>query len=320
MNTIDISLQKRRTRMLARALLWFTVLLVVVGSIGYYYYFLRLPSAGVGPAGPRVDQTLFSSIWDDRPTVFLGIGDSVTAGFGASPGKSYFDRLVANPSDEFIEMKDVCLKTVFPRLQVANASVSGSNSFDCLEKQLPELKPHPTDVRGLVVLTTGGNDLIHWYGRSAPKEGAMYGATLDQAQPWIEAYALRMNEIIAKIETIFPGGCEIFLANIYDPSDGAGKPEAIGMPPWEEMVEILAAYNNVITSCAGGHDNVHLVDIHTPFLGHGVRAAHPWANHYHSADPHYWYNENIEDPNDRGYDALRRIFLRSMADVFADRE
>jgi len=31
-------------------------------------------------------------------------------------------------------------------------------------------------------------------------------------------------------------------------------------------------------------------------------------------DPHYWYFENIEDPNDRGYDALRRIFLREIAD------
>jgi len=311
--------QTRRNSMLVRALLWIAALIVVIGSIGYSYYFLRLPSAGVGPAGPTVDRTLFASIWDDQPVVLLGLGDSVTAGFGASPGKSYFDLLATNPKDEFSDMEGICLRAVLPQLEITNASVSGSNSFDCLERQLPQLQPYPDNVRGIVVLTTGGNDLIHWYGRSEPKEGAMYGATPEQAQPWVEAYARRMNEIIDQIEALFPGGCEIFLANIYDPSDGAGKPEAIGMPPWDDMVEILTAYNEVIASCADQHGNVHLVDIHTPFLGHGVRAAHPWGDHYRRADPHYWYNENIEDPNDRGYDALRRIFLNEIADVFADR-
>jgi hypothetical protein len=30
---------------------------------------------------------------------------------------------------------------------------------------------------------------------------------------------------------------------------------------------------------------------------------------------HYWYYFNLEDPNDRGYDALRRLFLLQMAEV-----
>jgi hypothetical protein len=28
---------------------------------------------------------------------------------------------------------------------------------------------------------------------------------------------------------------------------------------------------------------------------------------------HYWYATNLEDPNDRGYDAIRRLFLIEMA-------
>jgi len=35
-----------------------------------------------------------------------------------------------------------------------------------------------------------------------------------------------------------------------------------------------------------------------------------------TGDPHYWYSI-IEDPNARGYDALRRLFLNEMAAVFA---
>jgi hypothetical protein len=45
------------------------------------------------------------------------------------------------------------------------------------------------------------------------------------------------------------------------------------------------------------------------FLGHGVHCRKFWGAHYRSADPHYWYAPNLEDPNDRGYDAIRRVFL-----------
>jgi hypothetical protein len=40
-------------------------------------------------------------------------------------------------------------------------------------------------------MTTGGNDLIHWYGATPPREGAMYGASLAQAQPWINRLAVK---------------------------------------------------------------------------------------------------------------------------------
>jgi len=313
---MQLNLQRIRTHSI-RILIWVVVLGIVVGSVSYFYFFLRLPSPGTGPAGPSVDETMFESMWSRQPTVLLGLGDSVTAGFGASQGKSYFERLGANPPDEFTEMTSICLGNVFPNLKLLNASVSGSNSIDCLERQLPGLKPFPSDTRGVVVITTGGNDLIHWYGKSEPRDGAMYGATFAQARPWVDAYAARLRRIIVETNALFPGGCDLFMANIYDPSDGLGKPESIGMSPWDDMVEILAAYNVAITTCAGQFDNVHLVDIHTPFLGHGVRAAQPWRDHYHSDDPHYWFHENIEDPNDRGYDALRRIFLNAMVDVFA---
>ena len=49
------------------------------------------------------------------------------------------------------------------------------------------------------------------------------------------------------------------------------------------------------------------------FLGHGVHCTHFWHREYRPADPHYWYWDNLEDPNDRGYDAIRRLFLIEMA-------
>jgi hypothetical protein len=58
---------------------------------------------------------------------------------------------------------------------------------------------------------------------------------------------------------------------------------------------------------------VHVVPVHEVFLGHGIHCRQFWRTHYHWRDPHYWYFENIEDPNDRGYDALRRVFLCAIA-------
>jgi hypothetical protein len=55
------------------------------------------------------------------------------------------------------------------------------------------------------------------------------------------------------------------------------------------------------------------VDIHGAFLGHGLTCRQFWRSHYRSNDPNYWYFENLEDPNDRGYDALRRLFLIEIA-------
>ncbi len=30
---------------------------------------------------------------------------------------------------------------------------------------------------------------------------------------------------------------------------------------------------------------------------------------------HYWYYTNLEDPNERGYDAIRRLFLLEMMEA-----
>ena len=53
--------------------------------------------------------------------------------------------------------------------------------------------------------------------------------------------------------------------------------------------------------------------VHDTFLGHGIHCRQFWRPHFDWRDPHYWYFDNIEDPNDRGYDALRRVFLRQIA-------
>ena len=65
----------------------------------------------------------------------------------------------------------------------------------------------------------------------------------------------------------------------------------------------------MIQQCATVHPEVHLVDLHAAFLGHGIHCAQFWQAHYDRHDPHFWYFTNLEDPNERGYDVIRRLFL-----------
>jgi len=287
-------------------------LVLIAAAAGYVHFYLYLPM-GSGPAGPAVPAEDFAGTWSNRKVRLVGLGDSVTAGFGASPNLAYFDRLVTNPSDEFEDMRGKCLSRVLPELEAKNLSVSGSNSLQHVDQIQQKLQTQPEDVFGIVVMTSGGNDLIHWYGRTPPREGAMYGCTLQQAQPWIANFQARLEEMFSLIDERFPGGCLIFIADIYDPSDGYGNPESAYLPPWPECVQVHAAYNEALRNAAAKHDNVRVVPMHAEFLGHGVHCRKFWSQHYRASDPHYWYLFNLEDPNDRGYDAIRRLFLVEIA-------
>jgi lysophospholipase L1-like esterase len=285
--------------------------LLIGSAVAYIQLHFVLP-VGSGPAGSFVPLEPFAQSWSEREILLLGIGDSVTAGFGASPGNSYFERIANNPKDEFPDMQGRSLSHVFPRLRTLNLAQSGTNSLQHLERLKDKLEPQSKEVFGLVVMTSGGNDLIHWYGRSPPREGAMYGATLAQSQAWIANFEKRLDEIFTLLEGKFPGGCRIYIADIYDPSDGLGDPESALMPAWREVLAVHAAYNAAIGRAANRHPFVCVVPIHEAFLGHGIHCRQFWRTHYCASDPHYWYASNIEDPNNRGYDAIRRVFLRQM--------
>jgi lysophospholipase L1-like esterase len=285
--------------------------LLVAAATAYLYFHFYKP-VGSGPAGPAVPREAFAKPWTTHKVLLLGLGDSVTAGFGVAPPYSYFNRLAKNPPDEFADVRGICLSAVLPNLRAENMARSGSTSIGHLAT-IGELEKQPTDTFGLVVMTSGGNDLIHNYGRSPPREGAMYGATIEQARPWIENFDKRLDEMVEGIEARFPGGCMIFLADIYDPSDDVGDPASASLPDWPDCMTIHRAYNDAIGRCAAKHPSVHVVPMHAEFLGHGVHCTQPWRAHYHRDDPHYWYAWNLEDPNVRGYDAIRRLFLIEIA-------
>ncbi len=291
------------------------IILLLVGVVGFLYFNLFLPE-GSGPAGSHVPIEPFQQVWSERDVLLLGIGDSITVGVGSPKGFSYFERLAENPPQDCQDMIGKNLSAVFPKLKTKNTSVSGSVSSHHASV-IKELEIQPSHVMGIVVMTSGGNDLIHSYGAVPPREGAMYGATLEQAKPWIDNFQERLDQMIIDIKGKFPGGCHIFVANIYDPSDGTGNTTVwlAGLPKWPDGMPILKAYNEIISQCVRKHANVHLVDIHNAFLGHGIHCKKFWHKHYRSSDPTFWYCM-VEEPSVRGQDAIRRLFLIEMAKTF----
>jgi GDSL-like Lipase/Acylhydrolase family len=288
-------------------------LLVTVGVCWYIEYHLSRP-LGSGPAGPTVDGSAFGTTWSDRQVHVVGIGDSITAGLGAeSPSHTFFNRVLDNPPDEYSEMQGICLRAVFPHVTAENLAISGSESKTHLEVIRHALAKRD-DAYGIVLMTSGGNDLIHSYGRSAPRECAMYGASLAQAEPWIEKFRERLGQMLYEITIKFPLGCEIYIGDIYDPTDGVGDAPSVFLPPWPDGLAIHAKYNAVIREVASMRENVHVVPLHETFLGHGSHCRQFWRSNYDPEDPHYWFFTNIEDPNDRGYDAIRRVFLKSIVE------
>ena len=222
----ESSPRSRHTRLIA--LLVAGVL--IAGAAAAWRHFVYARPVGSGPASPHVPREPFETQWSSRRVILLGLGDSVTDGLGASAGKSYFKRLVSNLADEFDDLKGSNLSVVLPRLKAVNRSVSGMTSIECVDHQLPKLSPYPPEVFGVVVMTVGGNDVVHNYVRTRPREGAMYGASVTQVEKWLPAFNDRLETLAASERTTFPGGIHMIVADIYDPPDGDSDTHYAGLP------------------------------------------------------------------------------------------
>jgi hypothetical protein len=296
---------------------------VVCGTALLWYDWRYHPPMGHGPAGPSVSESLFAKPWSTDDIVLVGMGDSVVTGFGAPPGFGFFDLLSANPTGDEPDMNGKNLRRVLPGLRILNLAENSTSSGDHLKYQVKQLPAHAANVRGIVVLSTGGIDLIHNYGASPPRDEAVYGATWEEGQRYAAQFGQRLDRLLDEITRRFPGGCEIFVASIFDPTDGVGDIEKVDpilrllkpLPPWPDGLKVLTAFNEQIRAAASRRPNVHVVDVQAALIGHGLHCRDKSNSHYHADDPTYWYFFNHEDPNRRGYDAIRRAFLVEIARV-----
>ena len=286
------------------------------------WFIFRMPAPmGSGPAGPDVQAAAFEGTWSEQKIILMSLGDSVSTGYGAPEGHGYFDLIRENADSTYPEMAGHDLRAVLPNISVQRRASNSSNSIAHLQtiNNLPVF----SDYRfGIVCITTGGIDLIHAYGKADPVEGAMYGATHARAKPWIDNFRSRLDTMVLTLRDKFPGGCVVMLATIYEPTDTVGDIENAGpmfwMPAWPDGKAIHTAFNDALKDCAGAHEHVYLADMYEVMLGHGIHCRDRDNPHYHPDDPSYWFYINLEDPNRRGYDAIRRVFLNAITDALRE--
>jgi hypothetical protein len=97
---------------------------------------------------------------------------------------------------------------------------------------------------------------------------------------------------------------------VYDPSDGTADASSVGLPPWPEVVEVLAYLNSALCRLAGRH-GAAVADIHATFLGHGLHAGDPGRPDPRPPERDLWFCHVIE-PNAWGASAVRQAFWQAL--------
>ena len=228
---------------------------------------------------------------------YVALGDSMLIDYYAGgPGWGAASLLYKNLDDVYPDWKGKDLSTLYPGIKFHNLTSDGATTNTVLNWQLPRV-PTGENQPTIVVMTVGGNDLLHHYG--VPEER---GVEL--------SYEMKRNllKIISCFQDPerFPKPTKIYIGNIYDPSDGMGNLEKEGYSPWPDGLKVLDHWNRRIQEVAE-EKGLTLVDIHRHFLGHGVNYDDSSGKYYDPKDNTPWLRLVIE-PNARGAHEIRKLF------------
>ena len=239
-----------------------------------------------------------------RPTEgvrLIVMGDSISRGSGASTTARRYGSLL-----------DAELTTFFGNdVELINVAVGGSTTDALATSQLDDLRERlGATVEGhtILVLTSGGNDMTH-----ALRDGMdPVGATLEDA-----IADLRTMVAFFRDTTRFPDGVSIYVAAVYDPTDGTGNAGADcfegltlrGIPGWIDMWR--DAYRTLAVELGFA-----MIDALGHFHGHGFHFDEPANDYYDAADPTLWFADCVH-PNDVGHAQMSGLFHEAIDPSFS---
>jgi hypothetical protein len=116
---------------------------------------------------------------------------------------------------------------------------------------------------------------------------------------------------LTELREVMGAAAPIVVGTVYDPSDGTGRGELVGLPPWPDAVALLAELNAALTGLAAEHGAL-VADIHGRFLGHGALAGDVTRPDPRPPDRDLWYCSVIE-PNAWGANGVRAAFWDALA-------
>ena len=230
--------------------------------------------------------------------VYVALGDSISIDlYAGGPGRGGASLLARNRDDDFPEWCHRDLVTTRPDLGFALLAADGATTASLLDVQLPRLESAGAVPR-IVTLTIGGNDVLGAYGDTR------------LALEIVQVVGGRVGDTLERLHALVAPGDPVVLGTVYDPSDGSGEAWRVGLPPWPDVVDVLAELNATLRAVAAAQDAV-VADIHGRFLGHGLRAGSPGQHDARPTDRGLWYC-NIIEPNAWGADAVRAAFWAAL--------
>jgi lysophospholipase L1-like esterase len=205
------------------------------------------------------------------PSVYIALGDSLSAGVGAS-----------SPQTTFVELVH---QSLGPGVNLLNLGHSGDTSDDLigggnLDKAVQTIESRNSDedktndVR-LVTLEIGGNDLLHIYSSfvqtgicpdvqttlAKPECGDALRAALDGFRP-------NFQTALDRLQAAGPG-VRILVMTLYNPFDYLGRLGGLGVLSLDGQAgsPFPEGLNDIIRSIAAGHKGVIVADVYTAFKG-----------------------------------------------------
>ena len=109
----------------------------------------------------------------------------------------------------------------------------------------------------------------------------------------------------------FPDGTSIYVADVYDPSDGTGHVNGcffdLTLP---ELITALDVWRDRYIEL-GTQMGFGIVDMLGHFHGHGYEYATATNPYYDTDDPTLWFADCVH-PNDIGHDQIRQLFFEAI--------
>lgn len=183
----------------------------------------------------------------------------------------------------------------------------GNQIENCFPEQTREL-------RTLVVVTSGGNDL------SSLAQDAIDGVPMMELQATVEEFVALKREAVEWITApgTFPNGVFVVFANIYEFTDGTGDVMSCDVsglagfeqpvPNPQELTDLIVWTNEQYMSIAvdTGTDMLFLLET---FCGHGFGNDDPSSPCYRGPDTPRWFDLTCIHPNPAGHGVIADNFM-----------
>lgn len=261
-------------------------------------------------ADPRVNTYLPDGYEPVAPTRVVFLGDSITAGYGTTdPSLAYTALLQENNADAWPGYDDQTIPSLFPTVtEWVDVSRGGATTDTEANEQLSQLGrklTYPVSGPTIAITTIGGNDMT-----ALLMAGDQRDAQMDAVQENLATIASYFQDA-----TQFPDGAFLYLANVYDPSDGVGQVDGCFYGLDLSTVMDAMYETNDRTRALAQDMGFAALDMNGHFHGHGFYYDDAQNEYYDAADPSLWFYTDCIHPDDRGHHEIRRLVMAALQGI-----